>query len=69
MKDLLKIKKYFKNFLNLFNQSEKFFLKQIKLKEMLIRNKKNNKKIFIFGNGGSSAVASHFIIDAKKILI
>lgn len=66
MKDLIKIKNYFKNFLNLLNQSEKFFLKQIKLKEMLLKIKKNNKKIFIFGNGGSSAIASHFVIDVKK---
>ena len=41
--------------------------KQIFLITKIIKKtKKNNKKILIFGNGGSSAIASHFSVDLIK---
>jgi D-sedoheptulose 7-phosphate isomerase len=66
MKDIIKIKKYYKDFISLLNNIQKFIPKKIKLKNILLNSKKKNKKIFIFGNGGSAAIASHFIIDVKK---
>ena len=33
------------------------------IKKILLKTKKNKKKVFIFGNGGSSSIASHFAID------
>lgn len=36
------------------------------LKKKITDCKKNNKKILIFGNGGSSAIASHFAVDLSK---
>ena len=33
---------------------------------MLLETKSNNKKVLIFGNGGSAAIASHFSIDLTK---
>ena len=66
MKDLIRIKNYYKNFTCLLKQNEKLFLKQIEFKKILSNINKNDKKVFIFGNGGSAAIASHFIIDVKK---
>ena len=40
--------------------------KLINLKKVFIVTKKNKKKILIFGNGGSAAIASHFSIDLTK---
>jgi D-sedoheptulose 7-phosphate isomerase len=34
--------------------------------ETVIQANENNKKIFIFGNGGSAATASHFTCDINK---
>jgi D-sedoheptulose 7-phosphate isomerase len=36
-------------------------------KKKIINCKKNNKKVIIFGNGGSSAVASHFALDLTNV--
>ena len=35
-------------------------------KNILLESKKNKKKIMIFGNGGSAAIASHFSVDLTK---
>ena len=37
-----------------------------KVKHYLKKIKKNKKKVLIFGNGGSAAIASHFTIDLVK---
>lgn len=36
------------------------------LKKILLKAKSKKKKIIIFGNGGSSAIASHFSVDLTK---
>jgi len=36
------------------------------VKKILLKVKKNNKKVLIFGNGGSAAIASHFSVDLTK---
>lgn len=37
------------------------------LREKILDCKKNNKKIIIFGNGGSAAIASHFALDLTNV--
>ena len=60
------INNYFNEYSNLF-EALKYNEKQIKdLYNAIIKIKKNKKKIIIFGNGGSSAIASHFSVDMTK---
>ena len=59
-------KKYFLKFLNLCD-FRKDFSKFNKIKDELIKCKKRNKKIAIFGNGESAAISSHFSVDLTKI--
>ena len=54
----------FKKIIN-FNSSE-IKKKLINLKKIFITTKKERKKILIFGNGGSAAIASHFSVDLTK---
>lgn len=42
-------------------------IKLLKLYKLFLNVKKNKKKIMIFGNGGSAAMASHFSVDMMKI--
>ena len=46
--------------------SESILNKIIKIKNVLITAKKKNSKVFIFGNGGSAAIASHVTVDLTK---
>jgi D-sedoheptulose 7-phosphate isomerase len=34
---------------------------------LLLKTRDNSKNIFIAGNGGSAAIASHFVVDLLKI--
>ena len=38
----------------------------ISLKKIIVDNAKKGKKILVFGNGGSAAIASHFTVDLTK---
>ena len=56
--------KYFKDIKSIIDD---FDLKKIeKFKKLIISTSKQNKKILIFGNGGSAATASHFAVDMTK---
>ena len=58
---------YFDDFKKIINfNSNEIKKKLINLKKIFITTKKNRKKILIFGNGGSAAIASHFSIDLTK---
>ena len=58
---------YFDDFKKTINfNSDEIKKKLINLKKIFITTKKNKKKILIFGNGGSAAIASHFSIDLTK---
>ena len=58
---------YFDDFKKIINfNSDEIKKKLINLKKIFINAKKNKKKILIFGNGGSAAIASHFSIDLTK---
>ena len=45
---------------------ENIIKKILSIKRLLLNCKKKNKKVIIFGNGGSSAIASHFSVDLTK---
>lgn len=67
----LKIKKYFKNYQQNFIRSIKIGKKLenqfYSLLDIFLEIKKEKKKILVFGNGGSAAIASHFSVDMTKI--
>ena len=63
--------KFIDNYFTLYSKLLSFDYSQIKKKLILIKKniiklKKNNKKIIIFGNGGSAAISSHFSVDITK---
>ena len=67
MSKLPNFKKYFFDFQNLINFDKKN-LDEINNLYLEIKNLKKNNKILIFGNGGSSAIASHFANDLSNIV-
>lgn len=60
--------KKFENYLsNLKNVIDKLdLLKLQKIENIILKKIKENKKIFICGNGGSASVANHFLCDFNK---
>ena len=60
------LKKYLEDFSVLVKPSSEIIEKIIKVKNILIETNKKNKKIMIFGNGGSASIASHFSVDLTK---
>ena len=60
------VRSYLKDFSSLLSPSEELVEKLVQTKEILIKAKKNNSKIMIFGNGGSAAIASHVSVDLTK---
>jgi len=66
-KDIKFLNKYFDDFNKLINfNSEEIKIKLRNLIKIFIATKKNRKKILIFENGGSAAIASHFSVDLTK---
>ena len=63
IKQLKFLKKYFSNLTNLIIENEEVNAKLILLKDKILKANLKGKKIIIFGNGGSAAIASHFVID------
>ena len=60
------LKDYFKKLEKLLNFSEEDFKKIISVSDLIKEAHKQKKKTLIFGNGGSAAIASHFIVDLTK---
>ena len=60
------VEKYLEDFSSLIRPNAEITEKIVKVKNILVENNKNNKKIMIFGNGGSAAIASHFSVDLTK---
>ena len=54
---------YLKEICQLVNSDKDLSKKLKKLEQKILTCKKKNKKVMIFGNGGSAAIASHFAID------
>ena len=57
---------YLNDFSSLLKPNEEIVDKIIKTRDILVNAKKNDKKIMIFGNGGSAAIASHVSVDLTK---
>ena len=60
------VKKYLEDFSTLIKPDAEIIEKIIKVKDIMIDAKTKNKKIMIFGNGGSAAIASHVCVDLTK---
>ena len=60
------IKSYLNDFSDLLRPNDVLIEKLIQVRDLLLEVNQNNKKILIFGNGGSAAIASHFSVDLTK---
>lgn len=60
------VKNYLEDFAKLVKPNENIIEKIITTKDLLINTKKKNAKVMLFGNGGSSAIASHVSVDLTK---
>ena len=68
MSEIINLKKYFNNFASKISSNNNIFKDLIKVKDLIIKTKKNNSRVLIFGNGGSAAIASHVSVDLTKNL-
>jgi len=63
-------KKFLQNYLTTISlkiiPERKILEKLIEIKNVLLNTKKKNRKVLIFGNGGSAAISSHVSIDLTK---
>tara|TARA_B110000008_G_C16708125_1_gene459637 strand:- start:79 stop:645 length:567 start_codon:yes stop_codon:yes gene_type:complete len=66
MSDKKFLSKYFKDFIELLELNDFSIEELIRVRNLLLEVSKNNKKVLIFGNGGSAAIASHFSVDLTK---
>lgn len=66
MSQIKKIKSYIETLHFKLTSNKKVYKDLVKIKNLILRAKKNNAKIFIFGNGGSAAIASHVSVDFTK---
>jgi D-sedoheptulose 7-phosphate isomerase len=66
MSDYKFINNYLDDFSQLLEPNVEIVKSLIKIRNVIVDTKKNRKKVLIFGNGGSSAIASHFSIDLTK---
>ena len=65
--DIKFLDKYFDDFKKLVDFNSNEIKKElINLKKIFINTEKKGRKILIFGNGGSAAIASHFSVDLTK---
>ena len=60
------IKNYLEDLSLKLKPNKEIIEKLILVRDLLIKTSKKNKKILIFGNGGSAAIASHFSVDLTK---
>ncbi len=65
-KDSKFLHNYISDITNVLNQRKNYLSNLLKLKELIIKIKKKNKKIIFVGNGGSAATASHASVDFTK---
>jgi D-sedoheptulose 7-phosphate isomerase len=66
MSDKQFLKSYLEDLSDLLKPSDDIIKKLVQIRDLLLEVNNNNKKIFIFGNGGSAAIASHFSVDLTK---
>ena len=66
MSDNQFIKNYLKDFIELLQPNDEIIEELVKVRNLLLEVSSINKKVLIFGNGGSAAIASHFSVDLTK---
>jgi D-sedoheptulose 7-phosphate isomerase len=66
MSDKQFLSKYFKDFIELLDPNDVSIEELIRVRDLLLEVSNDNKKVLIFGNGGSAAIASHFSVDLTK---
>ena len=66
MKKINFLKKYLNDFSDLIKPNSEIITQLELLKNLIIKVKRNNRKVIIFGNGGSASIASHFSLDLTK---
>ena len=66
MLDKKKIKNDLETLKSKITPDEKLINEIIDIKNIIIRAKKKNSRVLIFGNGGSAAIASHVSVDFTK---
>jgi D-sedoheptulose 7-phosphate isomerase len=67
MKEKFFFNTYINNFSKLLQEQLNFTGELNHIRKILLKIKKNKKKIMIFGNGGSASIANHFATDLTKI--
>lgn len=58
---------YYNQLSNHLNSSLNISEDLISIKKAILEADKVNKKVMIFGNGGSASIASHFTVDLTKM--
>jgi D-sedoheptulose 7-phosphate isomerase len=66
MSDQQFLKSYLEDLSDLLKPSDDIIKKLVQVRDLLLEVNNNNKKILIFGNGGSAAMASHVSVDLTK---
>ena len=66
MSETINIKNYFKKLNSKIVPNDNIFNEIIKIKNLIVKAKKDNSRVLIFGNGGSAAIASHVSVDLTK---
>ena len=60
------INNYLQDFIELLEPNDDTTKELVKVRNILLEVSSKNKKVLIFGNGGSAAIASHFSVDLTK---
>ena len=66
MSDHQFIKNYLQDFIELLKPDDDSIESLIQVRNLILDVTNNKKKVLIFGNGGSAAIASHFSVDLTK---
>ena len=66
MSDTNFVNNYLNDLSSLVKPNGEIVKKIVNVKNILIETQKKNKKVMIFGNGGSAAIASHVSVDLTK---
>ena len=66
MSDHKFIKSYLEDFSNFVKPNDEITEKLLQVYNLLLEIQSKNKKVLIFGNGGSAAIASQFSVDLTK---
>ena len=60
------LKSYLEDLSNLLKPNDDLIKSLIHIRDLLLEVKSHNKKVLIFGNGGSASIASHISVDLTK---